>query len=201
MRMSVGIIGTNGVLFSESAVKSAHFVELCSQRKISLVFLQNITGVMVGRSQGSGGIAKDGAKLVIAMATTKVPKITVPVGGSFGAGCPDMCGRVCSTRVLWTWANSRISVMGGDQAAWVLATVRCDAIERLGRAWSAQDEAEFKCPTIEMFDRQSHPLYAFSRLWDEGIVDPRNTRDVLVLSLTTVSNAPLEDRRFSVFRV
>jgi 3-methylcrotonyl-CoA carboxylase beta subunit len=201
MGMPVGIIGNNGVLFSESAVKGAHFVELCSQRKIPLVFLQNITGFMVGRSYEAGGIAKDGAKLVTAVATTKVPKITVLVGGSFGAGNYGMCGRAYSPRFLWTWPNSRISVMGGEQAAGVLATVRRDAIERTGQAWSAEDEAEFKRPTIEMFERQSHPLYASARLWDDGIVDPRKTRDVLALSLSAALNAPIEDTRFGVFRM
>ncbi len=201
MGMPVGIIGNNGVLFSESAVKGAHFVELCSQRKIPLVFLQNITGFMVGRSYEAGGIAKDGAKLVTAVATTRVPKITVLIGGSFGAGNYGMCGRAYSPRFLWTWPNSRISVMGGEQAAGVLATVRRDAIERAGESWSADDEAEFKRPTIEMFERQSHPLYASARLWDDGIVDPRKTRDVLALSLSAALNAPIEETRFGVFRM
>ncbi len=199
--MPVGIVANNGVLFSESAVKGAHFVELCSQRKIPLVFLQNITGFMVGRKYESEGIAKHGAKLVTAVATTKVPKITVLVGGSFGAGNYGMCGRAYSPRFLWTWPNSRISVMGGEQAAGVLATVRREAIERKGGSWSAEEEAEFKRPTLEMFERQSHPLYASARLWDDGIIDPRKTRDVLALSLSAALNAPVEDTQFGVFRM
>ena len=199
--MPVGIIANNGVLLSESALKGAHFVELCSQRKIPLVFLQNITGFMVGRKYETGGIAKDGAKLVTAVATTSVPKITVLVGGSFGAGNYGMCGRAYSPRFLWTWPNSRISVMGGEQAAGVLATVRRDGIERKGGTWSAEEEAAFKRPTIEMFEEQSHPLYASARLWDDGIVDPRKTRDVLALSLSASLNAPIPETRFGVFRM
>ncbi|MGF1563714.1 MAG: carboxyl transferase domain-containing protein [Geminicoccaceae bacterium] len=201
MGMPVGIIGNNGVLFSESAVKGAHFVELCAQRKVPLVFLQNITGFMVGRAYEAGGIAKDGAKLVTAVATTQVPKLTVLVGGSFGAGNYGMCGRAYSPRFLWTWPNSRIGVMGGEQAAGVLATVRRDALERAGQHWSVEDEAAFKRPTIELFDRQSHPLYASARLWDDGIVDPRKTRDVLALSLSAALNAPIDATRFGVFRM
>ncbi len=197
----VGIIANNGVLFSESAVKGAHFVELCSQRKIPLVFLQNITGFMVGREYESGGIAKDGAKLVTAVATSSVPKITILVGGSFGAGNYGMCGRAYSPNFLWTWPNSRISVMGGEQAAGVLATVKRDAIERTGGDWSAEEEAAFKQPTIDMFSEQSHPLYASARLWDDGIIDPRDTRKVLALSLSACLNAPIEDTRFGVFRM
>jgi 3-methylcrotonyl-CoA carboxylase beta subunit len=199
--MDVGIIGNNGVLFSESAAKGAHFVQLCSLRKIPLVFLQNITGFMVGQKYESGGIAKDGAKLVTAVATTSVPKITMLIGGSFGAGNYGMCGRAYSPRFLWTWPNSRISVMGGEQAASVLATVRRDGLERKGETWSAEDEAAFKQPTIDMFEEQSHPLYATARLWDDGIVDPRKTRDVLGLSLAVSLNAPMEDTRFGVFRM
>lgn len=201
MGMPVGIIANNGVLFSESALKGAHFVELCSQRKIPLVFLQNITGFMVGQKYEAGGIAKDGAKLVTAVATTRVPKITVLVGGSFGAGNYGMSGRAYSPRFLWTWPNSRISVMGGEQAAGVLATVKRDAIERKGGTWSAEEEAEFKRPTLEMFEEQSHPLYASARLWDDGIIDPRKTRQVLVLSLSAALNAPIEDTRFGIFRM
>lgn len=201
MGMPVGLVANNGVLFSESAVKGAHFVELCSQRKIPLVFLQNVTGFMVGQRYEAGGIAKDGAKLVTAVATTQVPKITMLVGGSFGAGNYGMCGRAYSPRFLWTWPNSRISVMGGEQAAGVLATVRRDAIERKGGTWSAEDEAAFKQPTIDMFEEQSHPLYASARLWDDGIVDPRKTRDVLALSLSASLNAPINDTRFGVFRM
>ncbi len=197
----VGIVANNGVLFSESAVKGAHFIELCSQRRIPLVFLQNITGFMVGRKYENEGIARHGAKMVTAVATTSVPKITMLVGGSFGAGNYGMAGRAYSPRFLWTWPNSRISVMGGEQAAGVLATVRREGIERAGGNWSPEDEAEFKRPTIEMFERQSHPLYASARLWDDGIIDPRKTRDVLALSLSAALNAPIEDTRFGVFRM
>ncbi|GHA51163.1 propionyl-CoA carboxylase [Amylibacter ulvae] len=199
--MPVGIIANNGVLFSESALKGAHFVQLCSQRKIPLVFLQNITGFMVGEKYETGGIAKDGAKLVTAVATTNVPKITMLVGGSFGAGNYGMCGRAYSPRFLWTWPNSRISVMGGEQAAGVLGTVRRDAIERKGGTWSAEEEAAFKQPTIDMFEEQSHPLYASARLWDDGIIDPRHSRDVLALSLSAALNQPIEDTQFGVFRM
>ena len=197
----VGIVGNNGVLFSESAQKGAHFVELCSQRRIPLVFLQNITGFMVGRRYENEGIARHGAKMVTAVATTSVPKITMLIGGSFGAGNYGMAGRAYQPRFLWTWPNSRISVMGGEQAAGVLATVRRDALERAGEDWSVEAEAEFKRPTIEMFERQSHPLYASARLWDDGIVDPRKTRQVLALSLAAAANAPVEDTRFGVFRM
>jgi 3-methylcrotonyl-CoA carboxylase beta subunit len=199
--MPVGIIANNGVLFSESALKGAHFVELCSQRKTPLVFLQNITGFMVGRDYEAGGIAKDGAKLVTAVATSAVPKITVLVGGSFGAGNYGMCGRAYSPRFLWTWPNSRISVMGGEQAAGVLATVKRDSIERKGGTWSAEEEAAFKAPTLAMFEEQSHPLYASARLWDDGIIPPEKTRDVLGLSLSAALNAPIEETRFGVFRM
>ncbi|WP_372605455.1 carboxyl transferase domain-containing protein, partial [Actibacterium sp.] len=184
MGCPVGIIANNGVLFSESAQKGAHFVELCSQRNIPLVFLQNITGFMVGRKYENEGIARHGAKMVTAVATTNVPKITMLVGGSFGAGNYGMAGRAYQPRFLWTWPNSRISVMGGEQAAGVLATVRREGIERKGGSWSAEDEAEFKRPTIEMFAEQSHPLYASARLWDDGIIDPRKSREVLALSLS-----------------
>ncbi|MBV0911418.1 carboxyl transferase domain-containing protein [Anianabacter salinae] len=201
MGVPVGIIANNGVLFSESAQKGAHFVELCSQRKIPLVFLQNITGFMVGRKYENEGIARNGAKLVTAVATTSVPKVTMLVGGSFGAGNYGMAGRAYQPRFLWTWPNSRISVMGGAQAAGVLATVKRDAIERAGGDWSAEDEAEFKRPTVEMFERQSHPLYASARLWDDGIVDPRKSRAVLALSLSAALNAPIEETRFGVFRM
>ena len=199
--MPVGIIGNNGVIFSESALKGAHFVQLCSQRKIPLVFLQNITGFMVGQKYEAGGIAKDGAKLVNAVATSKVPKITMIIGGSFGAGNYGMCGRAYSPRFLWTWPNSRISVMGGEQAAGVLASVKRDAIERSGGKWSAKEEALFKQPTIDMFETQSHPLYASARLWDDGIIDPRKTRDVLALSLSAALNAPIEETQFGLFRM
>ncbi len=197
----VGIIANNGVLFSESAVKGAHFVELCSQRHIPLVFLQNITGFMVGKAYENEGIARHGAKMVTAVATTSVPKITLLVGGSFGAGNYGMAGRAYSPRFLWTWPSSRISVMGGQQAAGVLATVKRDAIERAGQEWSAEEEAEFKRPTIEMFEHQSHPLYASARLWDDGVIDPRRSREVLTLSLRATLNAPIPDTRFGVFRM
>lgn len=199
--MPVGIIANNGVLFSESAVKGAHFVELCSQRRIPLVFLQNITGFMVGRKYESGGIAKDGAKLVTAVATTAVPKITVLVGGSFGAGNYGMCGRAYGPRFLWTWPNSRISVMGGEQAAGVLATVKREGIERTGGSWSEEEEERFKKPVIDQFEEQGHPLYASARLWDDGIVDPRKTRDVLALSLSVALGSPVGRTQFGLFRM
>ncbi len=197
----VGIVANNGVLFSEAAQKGAHFIELCSARNIPLVFLQNITGFMVGRKYENEGIARHGAKMVTAVATTNVPKITMLVGGSFGAGNYGMAGRAYSPRFLWTWPNSRISVMGGEQAAGVLATVRRDGIERQGGTWSPEDEAEFKRPTVEMFDRQSHPLYASARLWDDGIIDPRQSRDILALSLRASLNAPIQPTRFGLFRM
>ena len=196
-----GIVANNGVLFSESAQKGAHFVELCSQRKIPLVFLQNITGFMVGQKYENEGIARHGAKMVTAVATTKVPKITMVVGGSFGAGNYGMSGRAYSPHFMWSWPTSRISVMGGEQAAGVLATVKRDAIERAGESWSAEDEAAFKKPTIDMFTEQSHPLYASARLWDDGIIDPRKSREVLALSLAAAMNAPIEETRFGVFRM
>lgn len=197
----VGLVANNGVLFSEAAQKGAHFIELCAQRGIPLIFLQNITGFMVGRKYENEGIARHGAKMVTAVATTSVPKITMLVGGSFGAGNYGMAGRAYSPRFLWTWPNSRISVMGGEQAAGVLATVRRDGIERKGGSWSAEEEAAFKKPTIDMFDRQSHPLYASARLWDDGIIDPRKSREVLALSLRAALNAPIEPTRFGVFRM
>ncbi len=196
-----GIIANNGVLFSESAQKGAHFVELCSQRRIPLVFLQNITGFMVGQKYENEGIARHGAKMVTAVATTKVPKITMVVGGSFGAGNYGMSGRAYSPEFMWSWPTSRISVMGGEQAAGVLATVKRDAIERGGGAWSAEEEAAFKQPTIDMFAEQSHPLYASARLWDDGVIDPRKSREVLALSLSAALNAPIEETRFGVFRM
>ena len=196
-----GIVANNGVLFSESAQKGAHFVELCSQRRIPLVFLQNITGFMVGQKYENEGIARHGAKMVTAVATTKVPKITMVVGGSFGAGNYGMAGRAYSPHFMWSWPTSRISVMGGEQAAGVLATVKRDAIERAGGEWSAQDAAAFKQPTIDMFTQQSHPLYASARLWDDGIIDPRKSREVLALSLAAACNAPIEETRFGMFRM
>jgi len=199
--MPVGILGNNGVLFSESAVKGAHFIELCCQRKIPLIFLQNITGFMVGRKYEAGGIAKDGAKLVTAVATAQVPKLTVIIGGSFGAGNYGMCGRAYSPRFLWMWPNARISVMGGEQAATVLALVKREGIERKGGAWSAEEEAEFRRPTLEKYEREGHPLYSSARLWDDGIIDPARTREVLALSLSAALNAPVPDTKFGVFRM
>lgn len=201
MGWPVGIVANNGVLFSDAAVKGAHFVELCSQRRIPLVFLQNITGFMVGRKYENEGIARHGAKMVTAVATTAVPKITMLVGGSFGAGNYGMAGRAFAPRFLWTWPTSRISVMGGAQAAGVLATVKRDAMERVGQTWSQKAEEDFKRPTIEMFARQSHPLYASARLWDDGIIDPRRSRKVLALSLAASLNAPIPETRFGLFRM
>jgi 3-methylcrotonyl-CoA carboxylase beta subunit len=197
----VGIVANNGVLFSEAAQKGAHFIELCSQRRIPLIFLQNITGFMVGRKYENEGIARHGAKMVMAVATTAVPKITMVVGGSFGAGNYGMSGRAYSPNFMWTWPNSRTAIMGGEQAAGVLATVKRDAMERAGQTWSTAEEAEFKRPTIEMFDRQSHPLYASARLWDDGIIDPRQSREVLSLSLSASLNTPIPETRFGVFRM
>ncbi len=196
-----GIIANNGVLFSESALKGTHFIELCSQRKIPLVFLQNITGFMVGQKYEAGGIAKDGAKLVNAVANTQVPKITLLIGGSFGAGNYGMCGRAYAPRFLWTWPNSRISVMGGEQAAGVLASVQRDKLERQGKQWSKEKEQALKQPILEQFEQQGHPLFASARLWDDGIVDPRKTRDILGLSLSASLNAPIEESKFGVFRM
>ena len=197
----VGIVANNGVLFAESAEKGAHFVELCSQRRIPLVFLQNITGFMVGQAYENAGIARSGAKMVTAVATTSVPKITMLIGGSFGAGNYGMAGRAYSPHFLWTWPSSRISVMGGAQAAGVLATVKRASVERSGGEWSAEEEAAFKQPTLDMFEERSHPLYASARLWDDGIIDPRKSRDVLALSLSAALNAPIEETRFGVFRM
>ncbi|MCO5083484.1 MAG: methylcrotonoyl-CoA carboxylase [Rhizobiaceae bacterium] len=199
--MPVGILANNGVLFSESALKGAHFIELCCQRKIPLVFLQNITGFMVGRKYEAGGIAKDGAKLVTAVATAQVPKVTMIVGGSFGAGNYGMCGRAYSPRFLWMWPNARISVMGGEQAATVLALVKREGIERKGGAWSAEEEAEFRRPILEKYEREGHPLYSSARLWDDGIIDPAKSREVIALSLSAALNAPIPDTKFGVFRM
>ncbi|WP_157015131.1 carboxyl transferase domain-containing protein [Mesorhizobium xinjiangense] len=199
--MPVGIIANNGVLFSESAQKGAHFIELCCQRNIPLVFLQNITGFMVGRKYEAGGIAKDGAKLVTAVATARVPKFTVIIGGSFGAGNYGMCGRAYSPRFLWMWPNARISVMGGEQAATVLALVKREGIERKGGTWSEKEEAEFRAPILEKYEREGHPLYSSARLWDDGIIDPAKTREVLALSLSAALNAPIEETKFGVFRM
>ena len=199
--MPVGIIANNGVLFSEAAQKGAHFVELCSQRKTPLIFLQNITGFMVGRKYENEGIARHGAKLVNAVACTEVPKITMIVGGSYGAGNYGMAGRAYQPRFMWSWPTSRTAVMGGAQAAGVLATVKRDGIERAGGTWSDQQEADFKQPILDKFDEQSHALYASARLWDDGIIDPRQSRQVLALSLRAALNAPIADTRFGVFRM
>ncbi len=197
----VGVLANNGILFSESALKGAHFIELCAQRKIPLVFLQNITGFMVGQKYEAQGIAKDGAKLVTAVSCTNVPKITVIIGGSFGAGNYGMCGRAFGPRFLWMWPNARISVMGGEQAANVLAQVRRDNIEAAGKAWPPEEEEAFKAPVLKQFERQAHPYYASARLWDDGIIDPAETRMVLGLSIAAALNAPIEDTRFGVFRM
>nr|WP_245903205.1 carboxyl transferase domain-containing protein [Humitalea rosea] len=197
----IGIIANNGILFSESAQKGAHFVELCSQRRIPLLFLQNISGFMVGRKYETGGIAKDGAKLVTAVATTNVPKITVLIGGSFGAGNYGMCGRAYSPRFLFTWPNSRISVMGGPQAAAVMATLRRDTIEGRGGAWSAEEEAAFKAPIAQKYEVEGDPYHATARLWDDGIIAPSETRDVLGLAFAAALNAPIPETRFGLFRM
>lgn len=199
--MPVGIIANNGVLFSESSQKGAHFIQLCCKRNIPLLFLQNITGFMVGQKYEAGGIAKDGAKLVAAVSTASVPKVTVIIGGSYGAGNYGMCGRAFSPRFLWMWPNARISVMGGAQAAGVMATVRRSGIEAKGGTWSAEDEESFKKPMLDQFEEQSHPFYASARLWDDGIIDPRKTREVVALSLKACLNAPIEETRFGVFRM
>lgn len=199
--MPVGIVANNGVLFSESAQKGAHFIELCCQRKIPLVFLQNITGFMVGRKYEAEGIAKHGAKMVTAVSTANVPKFTVIIGGSFGAGNYGMCGRAYSPRFLWMWPNARISVMGGEQAASVLATVRRDGIEAKGGSWSRDEEAAFKQPILDQFERQAHPYYASARLWDDGVIDPADTRRVLALAISASLNAPIPDAKFGVFRM
>ncbi|MCB4362199.1 methylcrotonoyl-CoA carboxylase [Hydrogenophaga taeniospiralis] len=199
--MPVGIIANNGILFSESALKGAHFIELCCQRKTPLVFLQNITGFMVGRKYENEGIARNGAKMVTAVATAAVPKFTVIIGGSFGAGNYGMCGRAYSPRFLWMWPNARISVMGGEQAASVLATVKRDGIEAKGGSWSAEEEAAFKAPIKEQYEVQGHPYYATARLWDDGVIDPADTRRVLALGLSASLNAPIPETKFGLFRM
>ncbi|WP_308468378.1 carboxyl transferase domain-containing protein [Rathayibacter soli] len=197
----VGIVANNGVLFSESALKGAHFIELCDQRGVPLIFLQNISGFMVGRDYEAGGIAKHGAKMVTAVATTRVPKLTVVIGGSFGAGNYSMCGRAYSPRFLWMWPAARISVMGGAQAASVLATIRRERFDSHGEDWSAADEAAFKAPIIEQYERQGSPYYSTARLWDDGIIDPADTRTVLGLALDVCSRSPLPDTAFGLFRM
>jgi 3-methylcrotonyl-CoA carboxylase beta subunit len=199
--MPVAILANNGVLFSESALKGAHFIELACKRGIPLVFLQNISGFMVGGKYEAGGIAKDGAKLVMAVACAEVPKLTVIIGGSFGAGNYGMCGRAYSPRFLFAWPNSRISVMGGEQAASVLATVRRDGLEGRGQTWSVEDEAAFKAPIRARYEQEGSPYYATSRLWDDGVIDPAQTRDVLGLGLAAALNAPIPPTRFGVFRM
>jgi 3-methylcrotonyl-CoA carboxylase beta subunit len=199
--MAVGIIANNGILFSESALKGAHFIELCCQRKIPLVFLQNITGFMVGRKYENEGIARNGAKMVTAVATAAVPKFTIIIGGSFGAGNYGMCGRAFSPRFLWMWPNARISVMGGEQAASVLATVKRDGIEAKGGNWSAEEEETFKTPLRAQYETQGHPYFATARLWDDGIIDPADTRRVLALGLSASRNAPIADTQFGLFRM
>ncbi len=197
----VGIVANNGILFAESALKGAHFIELCNQRDIPLVFLQNITGFMVGRKYENAGIAKDGAKMVTAVACSHVPKFTVVTGGSFGAGNYAMCGRAYGARFLWMWPNARISVMGGEQAASVLATVRRDGLETSGKSWSTEEENAFKAPIRDQYEAQGHPYYASARLWDDGVIDPADTRRVLGLGISAALNAPIERGRFGVFRM
>ncbi|MBT9370856.1 methylcrotonoyl-CoA carboxylase [Rhizobium sp. CSW-27] len=199
--MPVGIIANNGILFGESSLKGAHFIELCVQRRIPLLFLQNITGFMVGRAYENEGIAKHGAKLVTAVATAAVPKLTLVIGGSFGAGNYGMCGRAYSPRFLWMWPNARISVMGGEQAASVLATLRRDSVEARGDLWPQREEEAFRSEIRAQYDRQGHPYYSTARLWDDGIIDPAETRRVLGLSLSTALNAPIADTRFGLFRM
>ncbi|HJP97563.1 MAG TPA: carboxyl transferase domain-containing protein [Rhodanobacteraceae bacterium] len=197
----VGIVANNGILFSESALKGTHFIELCNQRNVPLVFLQNITGFMVGKKYEQAGIAKDGAKMVTAVACSHVPKFTVVIGGSFGAGNYAMCGRAYGARFLWMWPNARISVMGGEQAASVLATVKRDGIEARGGEWSAEDEEAFKAPIREQYERQGSPYYSSARLWDDGVIDPVDTRRVLGLAISASMNAPIEPQRYGVFRM
>ena len=196
-----GIVANNGVLFSESALKGTHFIELCSQRGIPLVFLQNITGFMVGRKYEAGGIAKDGAKMVMAVACSRVPKFTVIIGGSFGAGNYGMCGRAFGPRFLWMWPNARIAVMGGEQAAGVLAQIKRDALEKSGASWSENDERAFRAPILEQYERQSSAYYASARLWDDGVIDPLDTRKVLAFGLSAGFNAPIGKTAFGVFRM
>jgi 3-methylcrotonyl-CoA carboxylase beta subunit len=197
----VGILANNGILFSESALKAAHFIELCAQRGIPLVFLQNITGFMVGRKYEAGGIAKDGAKMVTAVASAAVPKFTVIIGGSFGAGNYGMCGRAYSPRFLWMWPNARISVMGGEQAASVLAQVRRDGMAARGEEWPEGEEEKFKAPIRAQYETQGHPYYASARLWDDGVLDPVDTRMALALAISASLNAPIEPTRFGIFRM
>ena len=197
----VGIIANNGILFSESSLKGAHFIELCCQRKIPLIFLQNITGFMVGRKYEAGGIAKDGAKLVMAVATARVPKVTMIIGGSFGAGNYGMCGRAYDPRFLWMWPNARISVMGGLQAATVLTTVKRDQLAREGKTLAPDEEAAIRQPILDKYEHEGSPYYSTARLWDDGILDPAETRRTLALGLSAAFNAPIPEVRFGVFRM
>ena len=197
----IGIVANNGILFSESALKGAHFIELCNQRGVPLLFLQNITGFMVGKKYETGGIAKDGAKMVTAVSCAKVPKFTVIIGGSFGAGNYGMCGRAFNPCFMWAWPNARISVMGGEQAASVLSTVKRDGIEAKGSAWTAAEEEAFKAPIRDQYERQGNPYYATARLWDDGVIDPAQTRTVLGLAISASMNAPIEKTDYGVFRM
>ena len=197
----IGIVANNGVLFSESALKGTHFIELCSQRNIPLLFLQNITGFMVGRRHENQGIARDGAKMVTAVACSRVPRFTVIIGGSFGAGNYGMCGRAYDPRFLWMWPNARISVMGGEQAASVLAEVRRDNTQSQGKSWTDDDETAFKNSIRDQYEAQGHPFYASARLWDDGVIDPVDTRQVLALGISAALNAPIEPTRYGVFRM
>jgi 3-methylcrotonyl-CoA carboxylase beta subunit len=197
----VGIVANNGILFSESALKGAHFIQICAQRGLPLIFLQNITGFMVGKKYEAGGIAKDGAKMVTAVSCARVPKITMLIGGSFGAGNYGMCGRAFGPRFLWMWPNARISVMGGDQAANVLAQVKRDGLAAKGKEWSAAEEESFKAPIRAQYEQQGHPYYASARLWDDGVIDPADSRMVLGLGLSAALNAPIETTSFGIFRM
>ncbi|MEQ8954482.1 MAG: carboxyl transferase domain-containing protein, partial [Gammaproteobacteria bacterium] len=197
----VGIVANNGILFSESALKGTHFIELCSQRKIPLLFLQNIVGFMVGKAFEEGGIAKNGAKLVMAVACARVPKFTVIIGGSFGAGNYAMCGRAYDPRLLFMWPNARISVMGGEQAAGVLATIKREQLEQSNQSWSDEQEKAFREPILQTYHHQGHPFYASARLWDDGVIEPAHTRRVIARSMAIAANAPLQETRFGVFRM
>ena len=201
MGCPVGIVANNGILFSESALKGTHFIELCAKRRIPLIFLQNITGFMVGKKFEQGGIAKDGAKMVNAVACAKVPKLTVIVGGSFGAGNYAMCGRAYGGRFLWMWPNARISVMGGEQAANVLAQVTRDARKARDESWNEAQEVALRQPILDQYELQGHPYYASARLWDDGIIDPADTRKILGLGLSAALNAPIEESQFGIFRM
>jgi acetyl-CoA carboxylase carboxyltransferase component len=201
MGMPVGIVANNGILFSQSALKGAHFIELCAMRGVPLVFLQNITGFMVGKEYENQGIAKDGAKMVMAVANARVPKFTVVIGGSFGAGNYAMCGRAYEPRQLWMWPNARISVMGGAQAANVLLTVRLDGLAARGQGMSHAERVAFTAPILETYEHEGHPFYSSARLWDDGIIDPADTRQMLALGLSAAANAPVGETKYGVFRM